>query len=94
MTRDQMLDALRQDVCAVEFTKVNGDKRLMECTLRADMIPNDMLPKTDGNLTDGLDRTIDVIRVFDTQAGGWRSFKVDAVETFKPQTAEFLVEGC
>jgi hypothetical protein len=82
MTRDQMLDALRQNVCSVEFTKVNGDKRLMECTLRGDMIPENHLPKTDANLTDGLDRTIDVIRAYDVRAAGWRSFRVENVTNF------------
>lgn len=82
MTRDEMLDALRQGVSTVTFTKVNGDERIMECTLRSDMIPEDHLPKTDTNLTDGLDRTIDVIRAYDVRAAGWRSFRVENVKSF------------
>lgn len=79
MNREEMVDALRQGVCTVKFTKVNGDERLMECTLLSDMIPENLQPKDDDT---GVQRTLDVVRVFDVRAAGWRSFKVDNVIEF------------
>jgi hypothetical protein len=84
ITRNEMLDALRQGLCTVTFTKVNGEERVMDCTLRADMIPEEMLPKGDDNLDlkEGLDATISVIRTYDVRAAGWRSFRVENVTNF------------
>lgn len=82
MNRDSILDTLRQGVATVTFTKVNGDERVMDCTLRSDLIPEAMLPKTDGNLslTEGVDRTVNVVRAYDIKAEGWRSFRVENVK--------------
>jgi len=79
MTRDEMVSALRQNVCQVVFTKVNGETRDMSCTLMEDKIPDEFKPRDDDT---GVQRTLDVIRVFDVNANGWRSFRVDNVTTF------------
>jgi len=79
MTREEMVDALRAGVCTVRFTKVNGEERLMECTLNEQNIPPAQRPQTDDI---GVQRTLDVIRVFDTKADGWRSFRVENVLEF------------
>ena len=88
MNRQQMIEALRKGYCNVEFTKVNGETRIMECTLKEDMIPDNMRPKTDGNLTEGVERTIDVIKAYDVRAAGWRSFKVDNVLNFESYSVD------
>lgn len=77
--RDDMVAALRKGVCQVEFTKVNGDFRDMRCTLNDSYIPLELKPKDDDS---GVQRTLDVIRVFDINAQGWRSFRVDNVVSF------------
>lgn len=82
MTRDEMIDALRNGLCTVTFEKINGEERVMDCTLSMDMIPPDHQPKTDGNLAEGIERTIDVVKAYDLRAAGWRSFRVDKVKTF------------
>ena len=79
MKREEMVDALRSGIATVKFTKVNGDERLMECTLKNDFIPADMQPKDDD---EGVQRTLDVIRVYDVRAAGWRSFRVENVLEF------------
>ena len=33
------LNELKQSICEVTFTKVNGDTRVMTCTLQKDLIP-------------------------------------------------------
>lgn len=79
MTREDMVDALRAGKCTVTFTKVNGEERVMDCTLKEDLIPVELRPKTDD---EGVQRTIDVVRVYDVKAEGWRSFRVENVQNF------------
>lgn len=81
MTRETILNELRAGVKTVTFTKVNGDERVMDCTLKMDLIPTEMQPKTDGNLTEGATNET-VIKAYDVKAEGWRSFKVDSVKNF------------
>lgn len=80
--RDEMLVFLRSGVCRVVFTKVNGEERDMRCTLVRDMIPSDQTPKTADDESVGTVAPTDVIRVFDLNANGWRSFKVANVTNF------------
>jgi hypothetical protein len=82
MSRDEMLVQLRSAVCRVVFTKVNGETRDMRCTLVRDMIPSDQTPKSTYD-DDDLKSSLDVIRVFDLNANGWRSFKVANVIKFE-----------
>ena len=79
-TRDEMLNALRENVCQVLFTKANGEERLMECTLMQDEIPQELMPKTDGNT---VQPNLDIVKVFDVGINQWRSFRVDSVIEFK-----------
>lgn len=79
MNRNEILDQLRQGVCTVNFTKVNGDNRVMECTLRSDLIPEHLLPTRDHNL---MEENSDVVRVYDTKAEGWRSFLISNLLSF------------
>lgn len=80
MNREEMIDSLRESVCTVKFTKVNGEERLMECTLKNEIIPESMQPNNEDD--NGVQRTLDVIRVFDVRAAGWRSFRVENVLEF------------
>jgi hypothetical protein len=78
-TRSEMVDMLRNGVCQVKFIKVNGEERLMQATLKEDLIPADKKPKDDDN---GVQATIGVIRCLDTEKSEWRSFKVENVLKF------------
>lgn len=84
LTQDNMLAALRESECEVTFTKVNGDTRVMKCTLNMDLIPSTKRPKGDDSpeLREGLDYILKAIRVFDTGLEDWRSFKVETVKNF------------
>ena len=77
--REWVRSCLKSDVCLVEFTKKDGTKRSMRCTLKPDLLPQ-------VELTEGTkERTITVtdnIPVFDTEANGWRSFNIRSVDTF------------
>lgn len=80
MSRDSMINYLREGVCQIEFTKKNGDQRVMLGTLNFEYIPEDKHPKSDGNVDKPVNT--DIVKVFDTEKGEWRSFRVDSVTEF------------
>lgn len=77
--RDVLLKDLRENVCEVFFTKVNGEKRAMRCSLRPDLLP----PNTVIEHLDEMHQkpeNLEVIACWDLQSNGWRSFKIDTVD--------------
>jgi len=76
------LSELKQSICEVTFTKVNGDTRIMTCTLQKDLIPQAI--KKDP-LTETKVREINenFISVWDINAKGWRGFRVANIIAFK-----------
>ena len=79
--REQYVGFLRAGICKVTFTKVNGDTRVMRCTLNPAFIPAVQTPATLEE--QNTERSVEVIRVFDTEAQGWRSFRIDSVTDFQ-----------
>lgn len=77
MNRDEMIEALTQGACRVKFTKVNGEERDMECTRNLDMMPEQVRPKHASHVPETS------IPVYDFNANGWRSFKIDSVKSFE-----------
>jgi hypothetical protein len=77
--QEQLLERLKNSVVEVTFTKLNGDRRVMECTLLPHMLPE---PKKTDPLSQKKVREIDprVISVWDVNAGGWRAFRYERVE--------------
>ena len=77
-TKPDLKNLLEQNVVAVDFTKLNGDKRVMTCTLREDMKPG--ATKTDAMSQKKVREVSDaVVSVWDVNAKGWRSFRYDRV---------------
>jgi hypothetical protein len=79
--RDQYMNMLNSGVCKVTFTKVNGDERVMTCTLQEGIVPKAV---KDEPITQKAVRAVnpEVIPVWDINAEGWRSFRVDRVKEF------------
>jgi hypothetical protein len=77
---ETIFSQLKNNVCEVIFTKVDGTKRRMVCTLCEMYLPkqmeleesiqNNSTPKTS-------------ISVWDVEKNGWRSFKIENVSSFK-----------
>jgi hypothetical protein len=80
-SRDELTDILKQNICEITFTKVNGEQRVMPCTLKADVIPTVSVD----NLTENKERKInlDNLSVWCTDKNEWRSFKVANVTEVK-----------
>jgi hypothetical protein len=68
----------------ITFTKKDGTERVMNCTLRGDMLPvveikEDKTPRKKNDT---------VLSVYDIDAQAWRSFTVNAVKR-----VEFVIDG-
>ena len=77
----------RGDILIVEFTKKNGEKRKMKCTTSLDRIPDSAHPQEGSTFTYNTDKSL---RVYDIEAEGWRSFRVDSVDAI--ESAAFAKE--
>ena len=89
-TKADLKNLLDQNVVVVDFTKLNGDKRVMTCTLREDIKP--AATKTDTMSQKKVREISDaVVSVWDVNAKGWRSFRydrinaIDIVEDYKQE---------
>ena len=76
--RNDLERLLEQNVLVVDFTKLDGDKRIMTCTLREDIKP--AATKKDPMSQKAVRKVSDaVVSVWDVNAKGWRSFRYDRV---------------
>jgi len=77
--RDLLLKDLRENVIEVIFTKVNGDKRTMHCTLKKNYLP-ESYANDEKEEKEFHDVNLDSLAVWDVQNRGWRSFKISTIE--------------
>ncbi len=84
-TRENVSNILKEDIMVVTFLKLNGDKRVMTCTLKEDILPP---AKKDEPLTQKKIRAIneEVLTVWDTNANDWRAFRLDRVQNIEERT--------
>ena len=79
--RATLVEGLKRNVLTVNFTKVNGEERTMNCTLHESMLPESKDSSSEKK------ENPDVIAVWDIDKDAWRSFRVDSVNHLK------IVEG-
>ena len=77
--RDTLLEDLRKNVVAVYFTKANGEKREMRCTLMPGLLPPTYIEE-EKDVKKFHDENKEVLAVWDVMKGGWRSFRLDSIE--------------
>ena len=87
--REALVEMLKNQSVVVHFTKLNGDKRVMTCTLQEDMLPP---AKKDQPLTQKKIRAInkEVMTVWDTNAKDWRAFRLDRIEKIENYTNQHI----
>jgi len=68
-TKQSLLTFLRHNELIVTFNKINGDERVMNCTLDKTRLPEEVVEK----LTE--EREGDTLVVWDTNQQAWRSFR-------------------
>lgn len=74
---NRIKNLLRVDWIMVKFTKINGEKRTMICTLAQDLMPSYAF--TEGHKPK-IKQNSDTISVWSRDDEGWRSFRVDLIE--------------
>ena len=79
--RETLVNGLKKDVLTINFTKVNGEERVMNCTLNETLLPEAITSDSEKK------ENLDVIAVWDIDKDAWRSFRVDSVNSIK------IVEG-
>lgn len=77
--RETLLKDLKNNSVRVFFTKLNGDRRELRCSLSPDLLPPNTVHE---HLEEMHNRTEnkDIIAVWDLDQGGWKSFRVDNVD--------------
>lgn len=78
MDTKEIRQLLADRIVIVTFTKADGSERRMHCTTKLDLIPPVMRPTGKVNLSEETEQR--VIRAYDIQVQGWRSFKVESVK--------------
>lgn len=76
--KDNLNELLRNNVVTVTFTKVDGSERVMKCTLLKEYIPN---AATKGQNVVSEETTNLNMSVWDVEAAGWRSFRINSVKS-------------
>ena len=76
LTKLELIEPLKTGIYEVTFTKVNGDRRVMPCTLMEEHMPDQDASKM--KEMDDVDR----ISVWCTDANGWRAFKPSTLIEF------------
>jgi len=75
---DHLKSFLRANVVDLKFTKVDGTERVMKCTL----VPN-LLPEIEINENKKTRKeNLDIIKVYDLEKNGWRSFRFENLIDF------------
>ena len=92
--REELLERLRSEQSVVTFTTLNGDERIMTCTLTPEYIPPEHMPKSDKPAKELSEKQLENVGVYDINAKGWRSFKVKNVTDVQSmeQAHEELIE--
>lgn len=72
--REEILNALRNGICEITFNKVNGEQRVMPCTLKEELLP--AVTQKEVITENTKERKGDAISVWCTDAQAWRSFKL------------------
>jgi hypothetical protein len=74
LNKENITDMLRESVCEVTFTKINGETRTMPCTLKSDIVPPTGVKEVREERT--RKSNSDNLSVWCTDKNEWRSFKI------------------
>lgn len=72
-TKDILYNLLSSNICSVVFTKINGEERIMTCTLMPSKIPASV--KNDSKMNENF------MAVYDLDLEAWRGFRVDSIKS-------------
>lgn len=73
---ETLKNLLKTNVMVVTFDKTNGEKRIMNCTLQEEYLP-------EYNSDSTRLKNDNVLAVWDVDKKSWRSFRFDSVTSFQ-----------
>ena len=76
--RDALKALVSTNHAEIVFVKKDGTERTMICTTAVNSIPEDKQPIGESTLKENTD----ILRVYDLENEGWRSFRIDSVKSF------------
>ncbi len=74
--KNDLKTKLHEGIVRVTFTKMNGEERIMDCTLMETLIPSTDLHESTRKHSD------EVQPVWDVEKAAWRSFRFDSVISY------------
>lgn len=77
--RDALKTLVNENHLEVTFVKKDGTERTMICTTDSGSIPEERYPVGESKVKENTD----ILRVYDLENDGWRSFRIDSVKSFK-----------
>ncbi len=83
----QLKSDLKQCVAEVVFDKVDGERRKMHCTLQARYLPEEYQNTPD---TPPPETESNALAVWDVNAKGWRSFRIDRVLSVQALMSDYM----
>lgn len=90
-SRNSVIEALKSNICVVEFTKLDGSLRSMRCTLMDSLLPpqKDIEEAVQAKSTKNAP---DNIVAYDLDAQGWRTFNLTRINTVVVGIQEQYIE--
>lgn len=76
--REEVKAGLQSAIATVVFEKADGTLRQMRCTLMSEHLPEYKEPSP---VMKRQQQNDDVLAVWDLEAGGWRSFRIDSIKS-------------
>jgi len=76
--REMLVKNLKKMNAEVTFTKLNGDVRVIKCTLQESVVPAKKTSPAESKVANP-----DVLPVWDTEKSAWRSFRYDTITNVK-----------
>jgi hypothetical protein len=82
---DKVIEQLKENVLTVTFDKVNGERRVMPCTLQTDYMSDVTKELSEAKVSQVDARSVNksVIRAFAIDKQSWRSFRVDNISAIE-----------
>lgn len=77
-TKDSVRELLRNNYVEIIFTKKDGSKRTMKCTLReGEIIPYEKKTERTAKVNDS------ILAVWDLEAAAWRTVNINTIESVR-----------
>ena len=77
--REWLMSLLEERTVEVAFTKKDGTDRVMNCTLKEDILPIVQKEVNEDSFTKV--KSKDALAVWDVDVNGWRSFRWDSIKS-------------